>query len=429
MNTSRRDFLKGSLSAGAALPAVTGQLAPQWLQGLGGAPAAANKIVVILQLRGGYDFLNTLPPNHPMYFTARPNIGIPAASTLGPIQTGGMLQWHPSLAAFKALYDAGKCAIIQGVGYPSPNLSHFESEKIYYAADRNVVLVDKGWLGKWLKNAYTGGYQIPAIDLETSMVPAFNGALVPVLANPATFRFSADAGTPNDNNLALAVLKQNAMFLRPTAHPNLQYAAAGIIGANNDSAVLQNTGASYQPHPQALYPNSGLSTTLRTVARYVIYGLQTQCYYLNTGGFDNHANEVQLGNPSLGTLANLLAGVSQSVKAFLDDVRLQAPSRAPDVMVMLFTEFGRRTGENGSVGTDHGHQSLAWMLGENVIGGLYGKYPDLNTVTAPYANHYFGYVANQTTDFRSMYATVLEKWLQVPHAPILGATYPLIPCL
>ena len=116
-------------------------------------------------------------------------------------------------------------------------------------------------------------------------------------------------------------------------------------------------------------------------------------------------------------------------KAFLDDIKTQAPSRAGDVAVMLFSEFGRRTGQNGSIGTDHGHQSMAFLAGDGLKGGLYGTYPNWNNVTTPYANHYFGYVNGQTTDFRSLYATVLEKWFGVASAPLLGAQYPLIPCM
>lgn len=427
MNTSRRDFLKGGLSAGAALPVLGGAaLAPAWLQALQGQMNAAGKVLVVLQVRGGWDWLNLLINDHPNYYAARPTIGIPKTSTLGYINASTTVQWHPQMVAFKTLFDAGKLAVIQGIGYPTPNLSHFESEKYWYAGSPGVGLVDMGWLGGWLKKGYSGGYQIPAIDVEGSLVPAFNGSLVPVLRDPNTFRFNVDAGTPNDNNLALQMLVQNAMFLRPAAGTNLKYVAQGTFGANNDSTVLRTTGSTYTP--AVTYPNSQLSTDLKLAARYIINGLQTQCYYLSTGGFDNHANEVQAANPHLGTIANLIAGITQSVKAFLDDVKAQAPARAQDVYVMLFSEFGRRTGENGSIGTDHGHQSMAFLAGEGVIGGLYGKYPDFATITAPYANHYFGWVPNQTTDFRSLYATILERVLGVPSAPILGSQFPLIPC-
>jgi uncharacterized protein (DUF1501 family) len=223
------------------------------------------------------------------------------------------------------------------------------------------------------------------------------------------------------------MLVQNAMYLRPTASANLKFVANGLVGANNDSVTLQTTGSAYAP--AVTYPNTGLATNLRLAARYIIYGLQTQAYYMQTGGFDTHANEVVAGNTAAGNLANLIGGVTQSVKAFLDDIKAQAPSLAGNVVVMLFSEFGRRTGEDGSLGTDHGHQSMAFLAGDSVIGGLYGTYPNFANVTTPYANHYFGFVNGQTTDFRSLYATVLEKWLAVPSAPILGAQYPLLPCL
>jgi uncharacterized protein (DUF1501 family) len=195
-NTSRRDFLRGGLAAGAALPLAGAQLAPAWLQGLKNQYAAAGKTLVVVQVRGGWDWLNLLINDHPTYYAARPNIGIAKANTLGYINASTTVQWHPQMLAFKQLFDAGKLAVVQGIGYPSPNLSHFESEKKWYAGDVNVTLVDKGWLGAWLKNGYSGGYQIPAIDIEGSMTPAFNGALVPVMQNPAAFQYQADTTAP-----------------------------------------------------------------------------------------------------------------------------------------------------------------------------------------------------------------------------------------
>src|SRR5262249_9706826 len=141
--------------------------------------------------------------------------------------------------------------------------------------------------------------QIPAIDIESAMTPAYNGALVPVMQTSTALTFTVDtAGTPADNNLELATMVQNAMFLRPAGSANLNYVANGLVDANDDALTLQNTGSAYAA--AVTYPNSTLSTNLKLAARYIIYGLQTQAYYMQTGGFDNHSNEVAAGNTATG---------------------------------------------------------------------------------------------------------------------------------
>ncbi|MCC6671518.1 MAG: DUF1501 domain-containing protein [Planctomycetes bacterium] len=425
MKTTRRDFLLGGLSAGAAVP-LGASLAPAWLQGATGA-AGSGRVLVVVRVSGGYDWLNVIADvDHPVYNNARPNLRLQKAVTL-PIDASTPRRFHPALLPFKQLYDRGELAVVQGVGYPQPNLSHFESEKIYYSADRNVVLVDTGWLGQYLKVGYTGGSQLPALDLEGALNPSFNGYQVPVVPNPTTFRFLSDTATPSniDANTELAALRANAALLRPTADPELLYVANGIVSAYDNSQLIQTTGTTYSP--SVTYPGTALGNTLRNAARFIIGGLDTQIYFTSTGGLDTHANEVQAGASELGNLAARLADISGSIKALLDDVRNQG--RGSDVVVLVWSEFGRRTGENGSLGTDHGHQNCAFVAGQPVMGGLYGRYPDLSLATTPYYNHYFGYVSGQTTDFRSIYATLLEKWLLTPAQPILKATYPLLPLL
>jgi uncharacterized protein (DUF1501 family) len=287
-----------------------------------------------------------------------------------------------------------------------------------------VSVLQDGWLARYIQQGYQGTFEYPAIDLENALSPSFSGVRVPVLSNLDSYTLRYDAGTSVDNLVEAAALQANAMLVRDPQVPNLQIAATGIVNAINSSQLLQTVGANYTP--AVTYPNNALATGLRLAARYLIYNLPTEIYYLSTGGFDNHANEAVLGAPHTGTFANLLAGVAQAVKAFLDD--LAAQNVGNDVVVMIFSEFSRRFGENGALGTEHGHGGVAFLAGGPVNGGLYGNYPDLNAATTPYTNYYFRFDAS-TTDFRSLYATVLERALGTPHAPILGGTFPLLGAL
>src|SRR5687768_14640095 len=189
MNTTRRDFLLGGMSAGLALPVL-----PSWLRA--SASAAEDKILVVLNLAGGNDGASTvMPSEHPVYQAARPTIRIApdAAMQIGVSPTAGNLYVHPGLAAFKRLFDQGKLALIQGVGYPNPSFSHFRSEDIWYSANPVATIFQKGWLGTYFKDLYQGGFSIPAIDLETNLNKSFAGMKgIPTLTNPNNFSFQTD---------------------------------------------------------------------------------------------------------------------------------------------------------------------------------------------------------------------------------------------
>jgi uncharacterized protein (DUF1501 family) len=427
MTSTRREFVMGGLAAGASLPIVAGRLAPAWLQAAGSM--LAGRKLVVLQVHGGWDYFNQIVPvNMPVYYSARPTTSIGIADSEGvstlTIAAGIPQKWAIALQPFKAMYDAGRLAVINNIGYPRPNLSHFSSEMIWEEADPNASIRTQGWLSRYLTKGYAGGYHIPALDIETRLNGSFLGSRVPVMRNTTTFSFQFDASTAADNNLEAQLLMEHALALRATQSPNLQFLCKGLAGSVNDSATLLSTGAGYTP--RVTYPNSQLARDLQLVARYITGGLPTHVYYLGTGGFDNHANLAIAGQAHTGTLANLLNGVSGSVKAFLDD--MAAWGVANDVVVVIFSEFSRRFGANGSIGTDHGHGGVAYVAGAPVKGGFYGTFPDLSKATTPYANYYPPFDAT-STDFRSLYATVLERWLGVASTPILGAQFPLLGCL
>ncbi len=421
MSTTRRDFVVGGLSAGAAVPLMGATADPSWLGATASAAAPGDQILVVVQARGGYDFVNMFPEiDHAIYQAARVDLRLPKTKVL-TLKTGAKHYWHPGLAAFKTLFDNGDLAVIRNIGYPSPNLSHFTSEKKWYSADPSTTVLKEGWLSSYLKKGYSGTFQIPAMDIQTRMSNAFSGSRVPVFTNPATFSFQFDALTGWDSDVEKATIAANAAVVRPTADPNLKFISGGITQALADSQMIQSAGATYTP--KATYPNNSLARRLQLAARYITSGLKTQIYYTDTGGFDNHANEVQQGTPELGRFNDLLTGMSGAIKAFLDDIKAYGYDKK--VVLLVFSEFGRRVGENGSLGTDHGHGGVAFVAGAPVIGGLYGSWPKLSDATKPYSRYWIRF-NTLSTDFRSMYATIIDKWLGAQHKQILGSTFPPI---
>lgn len=422
MSTTRRKFLAAGLSAGAAAPFLRRQ--PSWLDAVGASAGPTDAVLVVVQIRGGWDMLQMFPEvDHPKYIAARPDIKLVKSQVL-TLASGAKHYWHPAMAPFKALYDRGDLAVIQNIGYPKPTLSHFASEKKWLAADPTAVSVDRGWLSAYLEKGYTGTFSIPALNIESRRNGAFIGTRVPVFRRARDFKFNFDASFWNkfDNATQLETLEANAKAARLGASPNLLHIAGSTADAVTDSALLQNVGSSYSA--RATYPNNALSGYLQLAARYITAGLGTRIYLTSWGGFDTHGNEVIQGATATGALATRLAQVTGSVKAFLDD--MSAHNQGKRVVVMLFSEFSRRLGQNGSLGTDHGHGGMAFFAGEPVRPGLYGTAPDLARATTPYNKYYIPF-DSLSTDFRRMYAEVITKWFNVgDHSKILGGTFPLL---
>ena len=421
---TRRDFISAGVGAGLSLP-LASRLSPQWLQAAG----IGEKILVVLQLRGGSDALHTLAPiEDPVYIKARGNMGIPKAKGLRLTPTSS-LYWHPACKGLADLFTRGDLAVIQGIGYPSPNLSHFRSEDIWASADHKATNVKKGWLGTWRNTQYKAGFSIPMMDIESRRNDSFVGSSVPVFTSRAAFQFLVDTTTADtrlDQNLEKALLLQNAKVLRPSADPELKFIADAMVQTATDMSLIQTTGKNYKAavsYPSANAQERRLSQRMQLIASYIIGGLKTQVYYTDTGGFDTHANQVLANDPVGGAMASLNQRYASVVKAFLDDIKAQGLGK--QVVVLLWSEFGRRLGPNGNNGTDHGQAGLAYVAGEPVTGGLYGTYPSL----APYANRtdYHRISLPFTTDFRSMYATLIDKWIGGTHTAVLpGSPYALL---
>jgi uncharacterized protein (DUF1501 family) len=359
---------------------------------------------VIIQLAGGNDGLNTVIPfADPAYAAARPSIAIPAAQALS---LDGSVGLHPSMTRLKARYDRGQMAVVQGVSYPNPNRSHFRGTDIWESAvpDR---LEAKGWVGRYLENcacqrpdhleAMTVGSSQTAGSFWTEM------ALVPAVASISSFRYtSVNNGSTAQRNSEIATLRNALAASEGT--PQGELLRQSILTAVTDADILTAAANSYTP--RGVYPTNGFGNAMKLIAQLAIADVGTSIYYVSLGGFDTHSS--QLTNQ-----ASLLTTLDTAVEGFLTDMEMSG--RLGDVSLMTFSEFGRRVAENGSNGTDHGVAAPMFVIGGSVQGGLHGTYPSLTDLTSG--------DLKMSVDFRSVYASVLEGWLNIPSSNILGGSF------
>jgi uncharacterized protein (DUF1501 family) len=429
---TRREFLAtgikglGLVAASAYVPAFITRTARAV------TPETDASILVVLQLSGGNDGLNTVVPfGNDLYYKARPTIGIAKDSTLKLNDEIGL---HPSLAPLKSEFDAGHMAIIQNTGYPNPNRSHFRSMEIWHtAADADGPSLSSGWLGRYFDAQCAGADPHAAIDnanigvsFGKVMPQAFRNRANVGLAidNPSTFQWNASGET-----LALAHAQEEifSKLNQPggvEASPMSSMATLGGISDTEPETLdfLRHTAMNAmlagdrirsilgKTKGRITYPSSELGNQLGMIAKLIGGGFPTRVYYAYQGGFDTHANQP-------GTHARVLADVAQAVGAFRNDLRDQ--QNAGRVLVLAFSEFGRRVQENGSAGTDHGAAAPVLLIGDQIKAGIHGHAPDL-------ANLVDGDIVHET-DFRQVYATVLERWLGTRSAPLLGRSFGTLP--
>ena len=411
---NRRDFIRQGLLpvfAGSAVPSVfANAVAAARADSPNATPG--DRILVLVQLAGGNDGLNTVIPfQDGVYHDARPTL----RQDQGVLTLNNQLGLHPNLKGLKASWDAGQLAIVQGVGYPNPNLSHFASMAIWETASVQGGIGD-GWLGRYLNYLDKVG-ESPNHALEGvstgSLVPPELRSTAPVTALQSlrTFRLQPvnDHGTQVDAENPL--MKFYGAFKGTGPAPFGALFDATLSEALQASHALQATDASYQA--KATYPvNSPIASSLKLVAETIASGLGVRVAHVTLGGFDNHAREKPVHD-------KLLLDLDKAVTAFMQD--LQGHGLGDKVLVMTWSEFGRRVKENGSAGTDHGTAAPMFLLGSAVKGGLYGEQPSLNTLDS--GNLKF------TTDFRSVYASVLQGYLNAPASDLLGGTWEILPLL
>ena len=402
MSNSRRDFLKKSIGF-VSLSAAAPHLWVRTALAQGGGPAAVGRVLVVLQLGGGNDGMNTVVPyGNGVYYDVRPTIGIAPGEVL---DLNGSLGLHPSMAPLVPLWEAEKMAIVLGAGYPQPNRSHFRSMDIWHTAEP-IEIETTGWLGRYADLHLADSGELAAINVGGSLPKSFNAeaVVVPSIVSLQSYDFQTDPDYPGDRaNQIDAYLACNT---RAGAKNDELAIASTSVAAYTGSSELQMAAGGYTP--RATYPTSRLGADLRFAAQVITSGVGTKVVYVSTGGYDTHANQ-----PT--QQANLLGDMSESVAAFLTD--LEGQGLGDRVAVLAFSEFGRRVNENGSNGTDHGTAAPMFLFGAGVVGGLHGEYPSLTSLDQ-------NDDLIHTVDFRSVYADALDRWLQVDSREVLQGTYP-----
>jgi uncharacterized protein (DUF1501 family) len=410
----RRAFLKNITPVAAVFPALLNGFnikafgAASFLKGLEGA-TDNDHVLVLVQLNGGNDGLNTVIPvdTYSNYYNLRSNIAIPAGKILklnGYDKTG----LHPALTGMQQLYNREQLAILQAVGYPSPNGSHFRSMDIWLTGADATQYLSTGWTGRFLSETYTNfpvGY--PNSIMPDPLAIQIGSVLSPVFMAPGGITAMAVPADTDFYNLVNGItdpapntpMGNELTYLRTVAKQTNKYADVIVSAAKKVTSQ-------YGGYPA----NNPLAAQLKTVARLIAGGLKTRVYMVSMLGFDTHAGQVQGDNTTTGTHSVLLKQVSDAIYAFMQDLQFLGIHKK--VLGMTFSEFGRRIRSNGSAGTDHGAAQPVFVFGEYAQKGVLGKNPDLPAGTDTGSNIPMQY------DFRSVYSTILRDWFCVPPADV-----------
>ena len=403
----RRNFLVATVSGLAVLANPDHVFARALAQTpLPGLPGGTDRCLVLVNLYGGNDGLNCIVPHgDDRYYQVRPGLAIDRHDVLAIDAHVGL---NPGMRSFKALYDRGMVAIVQSVGYPNPDHSHFRSTEIWQTAapDRYE---HTGWLGRYLDAAglppanLFKGVAVSKV-LPEAMVSSRTD--IPAIPGLRDYAMIADG-----NVTARRAFAQQARDRRlPFESPYLAHVMEIEANAQRSSEELPRLVSGYVT--KASYPATGLGRSLALAAQIVGSNLGTKAIYVEHGSFDTHVSQKATQNQLLTEFSNAMAAFYYDLAAHGNDHR---------VLTLTFSEFGRRIEENGSRGTDHGEASPLFMIGGGVKGGIYGQAPDLGATNM--GNVRF------TTDFRSVYATVLERWLGRPSAQLLGGEFVQLPVL
>jgi uncharacterized protein (DUF1501 family) len=399
------------LACGASVPTFLARSA----SALANAPArtADGRVLVVLQLDGGNDGLNTVAPfRDDVYRRSRPRLALPADQLL---RLNDDLGLHPSLTGLMRLHENRQLAVVQSVGYPNPNRSHFESMAIWHTARLDYDAGTPGWLSRCLDRRDTGaGGDVPALHISRQLLPqALYGGQRHVPSLETLEQFRRRLGIPEGAGARAQRAALDEIGGRQRGEPGslLQFVERSSLITYTSSARLESV--LHERGTNTGYPEFyGLARRLRLIAQLIKAGLQTSIYYTQLGGFDTHANQQNQH-------ANLLREVGDSLQAFLNDLnRTEHGSR---VVVLAFSEFGRRLAENGSAGTDHGTAAPVFLAGRGVRPGTHGPNPDLVNLEDGDPRH--------AIDFRRVYAALLEQWLGCPSEPILGGRFGPLPVL
>ena len=361
-------------------------------------------ILVVIQLTGANDYMNTIVPyNDPLYYDNRPTVGISPDQVL-PIDNN--FGFNPVMEPVKRLYDQGKMAILNGIGYPNPNRSHFRSMDIWHTAEPEKVAME-GWLGKVVRDLDPKGENVlTAVNYGRGLPRALALAGVPVASVGALENYGVLTGITDQQRRSDA-LDVFARMYAPAigSGPTLDYLGQTGLDALKGADILKTAPEKY--HSTIEYADSPIGRNLKGIAQVLLANLGTRIFYTQDGGYDTHANQSQVQPQLLGNL-------SQAIADFHAD--LEEHNASDNVLMFVFTEFGRRVKDNGS-GTDHGSGGVAYAIGDSVKGGMHSEYPSLKQEDLLEGDLHFN------TDFRGVYSTLLERWLGLDAVPIVGGNY------
>ena len=411
MAMTRRDFLRNGVGA-----FTIGLSAPAFLTELAQAQGAGSRSLVVLYLGGGNDALSMLVPyGDAFYYSRRPSIAVAAGEVLqiGSDRSNTVLGLHPRLTGLKSIFDEGRLGIVQRTGYENSSRSHFLGQDIWGSANPANPQTT-GWLGRYLDTLPSPVSSLVAWDALREVPRALTSEHVSVPAIP-----SAAAYTYASPNSGTAATLERTYALRIASHVPIDRPHLAFVNGNIDAAMnsLDKVALVTKYVPSLTYPTSGLGQTMKTVAGAMAAGVGTKVFWVQLGGFDTHATQVGTN----GAYPRLMTELSDAVTAFYSD--LQNQGMLSQALVMGFSEFGRRAYENGSLGSDHGAAGLMFVLGGAVRGGLYGTAASLNPDPSnPTLENGGGDVRHQT-DFRSVYARVIDGWLGADSVGLLGADF------
>jgi uncharacterized protein (DUF1501 family) len=401
MLIKRRDFIKfGSLATGSLL-------VPKFLQAMDKSgyvnTTNHNKVLVVLQLSGGNDGLNTvIPIRNDIYYKSRPSIAIKKASSLTLNEEVGLNAHLPFL---KELYDEGNLAILNNVGYENPNRSHFRSMDIWQSASKSDVIWQTGWIGRFLdKKMSAHNENMLALEVDDTLSLALKGKTEKAIASRDLKKLYHNSQQQYFKSIANSYEKRHHLHHQTPIDYLYQTMASTIQQVDY---IFEN---SSQSKNTANYPNTSLGKGLKNISSLISSDINTKIYYLSIGSFDTHNNQNNRQE-------NLFKQINEALTSFVKD--LKSHDRFQDVLIFTFSEFGRRVSQNASNGTDHGTaNNMFFISGDLKQKGLINEMPNLNSLVDGDLIH--------TIDFKSVYATILDKWLNTNHKTVLGESYNLL---
>lgn len=382
--------------------ASTALFIPGFLKDLGRMQVKEKNLVVI-QFSGGNDGLNTIVPfANDLYYQNRPSIAVKSEEV---IKIDGQLGFNPKMTGLADLLEKGYLSVVNNVGYPNPDRSHFRSMDIWHTASSSEEYLTTGWLGRYLDNACSG-CQFPhyAIEVDDDLSLALKGSQRSGFAwsNPNQLKKSAD-------NKLLKFYAQSGP--QQEAPNNVKFLYKTLVDTQSSADYLYRTSKVHTS--KAAYPATPFGRDLRQIAELMTAGAETRIFYAGLTGFDTHANQKNQQE-------RLLQQYSDGIKAFVND--LESNGLFDNTLILTFSEFGRRVKQNASNGTDHGAASNLFLIGGKIRqAGFFNEGPNLQDLDEGDLKH--------SIDFRSIYATVLEKWLEVDSSLVLGKKFEVLPLL